>query len=91
MIKAKYVQMIFLSDTESYLFLQEIRFDSSNKGRIRFNGNPVKLLREESFLIEGEEVITEQYHFPIAYLSNWLHLNKCIDEKGQIKNIGFYD
>jgi len=72
--------------------LHEIMFTSNTGGKIRIAANPIALRREEIFNIEGEQVITENFHFPIQYLFQWLMTNDAFDvETKAIYNIGFED
>ena len=85
------IQLIRL-ESGSYMALHEILFTSNSGGKIRFGANPVELRREEIFNIEGQEVITESFHFPIGYLFQWLIANGAFDvETKAIYNIGFED
>ena len=87
---AVHIQMIRL-ESGSYMTLQEIMFNSSTSGKLKFCANPISLRREELFNIEGDMVVTESFHFPIPYLIQWLKENDSIDENNVIKNIGFLD
>lgn len=85
------IQMIRL-ESGSYMALHEIMFESSVKGKIKLCANPISLRREESFTILNDMVNTENFHFPIIYLFQWLNANESIDkENGLVKNIGFED
>ena len=85
------IQMIRL-ESGSYMALHEVLFTSATGGKIRFGANPVSLRREEVFNIEGQEVITESYHFPIQYLFQWLIANGAFNKETQmVSNIGFED
>ena len=87
----KVIQMIPFTGadgTPDMLCVTQVRFDSAVDGRIRFYGKPIKLFRDEHFSIEGETVTTEQFNFPVAFLSKFLFGNDCIDGDGVIiKNI----
>jgi len=88
---AKSIQMIRL-ESGSYMSLQEIMFTGPTSGKLRFCANPVALRREEFFNIEGEQVITESFHFPIQFLFQWLAANDSIDlETMAVYNFGFED
>ena len=85
------IQMIRL-ESGSYMALHEVMFTSSTGGKLRFCANPVILRREEIFNIEGAQVITESFHFPIQFLFQWLDSNGAIDkETNAVRNIGFED
>ena len=88
---AKSIQMIRL-ESGSYMSLHEIMFTGPTSGKLRFCANPVALRREELFNIEGEQVITESFHFPTQYLLQWLAANNAIDlETMAVYNFGFED
>ena len=85
------VQLIRL-ESGSYMVLHEVLFTSATGGKLRFGANPVSLRREEIFNIDGNQVVTESYFFPIQYLFQWLIANGAInDETKAVSNIGFED
>lgn len=83
-------QMVFLSDTETYIFLREVMFDGEG-GWIRFNDGLLQELKTETFEIKEKQMITESYHLPIQYLLKWLEMNGCLDERGNVTDMGFND
>jgi len=63
-----------------FLFITGVQFRDGNSGRIRFNGKPIQLARDEHFDIEATEVVTEQFHFPLFYLTRFLEANDFVVE-----------
>lgn len=76
------IQLIPLESGDA-LFITGVLFKSGKTGRIRFNGKPIQLWREEHFDIEDGNVITEQFHFSSLYLTRFLEANDFMVE-GQI-------
>lgn len=68
------IQLIPLESGDA-LFITGVLFKDGKSGRIRFNGKPIQLWREEHFDIEDGNVITEQFHFPMFYLTRFLEAN----------------
>ena len=85
-MKRKVIQMIFLQDSKTYIFLKDVIFETPEKGKIIFNGNPVELKREEHFIIKDGNVVTNQYFFSVQFMYNFLHMNNMINENGEIIN-----
>lgn len=85
-MKRKVIQMIFLQDSKTYIFLKDVIFETPEKGEIIFNGNPVELEREEHFIIKDGNVVTNQYFFSVQFMYNFLHMNNMINENGEIIN-----
>lgn len=84
------IQMVFMPENQTYMFLTEIHFETNTTGKIRFNANPVALRREERFEIDNESGMTlfENFHVPTAYIHKWLNDNNCISDT-HIQDIGF--
>lgn len=75
------IQQIYLAESKTNLYLRGVDFE---KSVIYFNGKPAKLLRSEHFQIDGQTVVTEQFHFSLEFLLNFLAENDAIDENGVV-------
>ena len=85
------IKQVYIPSANCSIYLKEILFESNSSGKIRFNGKPTKLFREEHFEIEDRHVVTDNFYFDIQELLDWLISNNSITEKGEVFNIGFND
>ncbi len=76
------IQQVYLKDLGYSLYIKSIKPDENNPstGTLIFNGNPTKLERQESYLIKGNELITENFTIPMEFIINFLVANDSVIE-----------
>lgn len=57
--------------------------DNPMKGEILLMGNPIKCVRREHYSIEGDNVITDSWHFSVKLLAKFLTHAGSISENGK--------
>lgn len=76
--------IVSIPTDDGLIFLRAVNFKTNE---IILNGNPTKLTRKEKFIVEGKQVITDNYHFPIDFLYKLCIDNHCIDEDGNLLDV----
>ena len=83
-VNVKCIQQVYIGNGTS-IYLRGVDWE---KKRLYFNGKPTKLFRDEFFEIEdGKTVVTEQFFFPVQFLSQFLADNGAINAKGECINV----
>lgn len=73
------IQLVYLGES-GYLAIEGIKPDKDNAmaGEITIVASPTYIERQERYHIEKELLITDNFLIPMAYISNFLVNNGCV-------------